>query len=625
MARKIRIAAAQIGAVHRTTPRSEVLQRMISLLEDASQHQAEVVLFPEIAFTTFFPRYLIADQSELDSFFEHGDIRTAPQTAPLFTKAQELAIDISVGFAEATTDGQHFNSSIYFHAKTESILAKYRKIHLPGTFEPFENPEATNQLEKRYFLPGDLGFNAFRVPDLADSSEPVFGIMICNDRRWPEAWRCLGLQGVEVVLCGFNTAGFAPDLWGSDAKQSPAQAEQDALFHHKLSMQSNSYMNATFSVCAARCGMDDGKYDLIGGSCIVDPEGKIVAEAKTKEDEVVFAEIDLDACRQGKTKTFDFERHRRVEHYQRIVQQTGVVEPPRLNDDNNAMIESTAVPVSSKPNGIPSMMMITNNDSANAHPSTPPKPIRILLINPNSTSSMTDSCLHSVQHTLPPDVSITGFTGPANDSPTAIEGHVDAVLSSAACFRSLIHTHPDLIPSHDAILVACYSNHPLIGMLREEFDLPVIGIMEASLLVARSMGNQIGIIATSARSVKMHQASVGEAYGMGKYVAGIESCDLGVLDLERLPRENVLGVLRKVSRKLVGQGAEVLCLGCAGMTEMKVAVEEVVREEGVQVVDGVVAGVQYLVGVVRMGGRTGKGGVWRSSKEGRERRGQSYV
>lgn len=632
MARKIRIAAAQIGAVHRTTPRPEVLQRMISLLEDAFQHQAEVVLFPEIAFTTFFPRYLIAHQSDLDSFFEHGDIRTAPQTAALFTKAQELAIDISVGFAEATTDGQqHFNSSIYFHARTGSILAKYRKIHLPGTFEPFENPEATNQLEKRYFLPGDVGFHAFRVPDLADSSEPIFGMMICNDRRWPEAWRCLGLQGVEVVLCGFNTAGFAPDLWGSDAKQSPAQAEQDALFHHQLCMQSNSYMNATFSVCAARCGMDDGKYHLIGGSCIVDPEGRIVAEAKTKEDEVVFAEIDLDACRQGKTKTFDFERHRRVEHYQRIVQQTGVVEPPRLSDDNNAMIEkSTAIPVSRKSNGIPSMM-ITNNDSAHAHPSSePPKPIRILLINPNSTSSMTTSCLHSVQPTLPPDVSVTGFTGPANDSPTAIEGHVDAVLSSAACFRSLIHAHPDLISSHDAILVACYSHHPLIGMLREEFDLPVIGIMEASLLAARSMGHQIGIIATSARSVKMHQASVREAYGMEKYVVGIESCDLGVLDLERLPREVVLGVLRRVSGRLVEQGAEVLCLGCAGMTEMKVAVEEAVREEGegggeggVQVVDGVVAGVQYLVGVVRMGGRTGKGkgkgGVWRSSKDGRER------
>ena len=117
-------------------------------------------------------------------------------------------------------------------------------------------------------------------------------------------------------------------LWGASTSQSPADAEADALFHHKLTMQSNSYMNATFSVCAARCGMDDGKYNLIGGSCIVDPEGKILAEAKTKEDEVVTADLDLEACRQGKTRTFDFARHRRVEHYERIVNQTGVIEPP---------------------------------------------------------------------------------------------------------------------------------------------------------------------------------------------------------------------------------------------------------------------------------------------------------
>lgn len=221
-----------------------------------------------------------------------------------------MATDVSVGYAEAVSDGQHFNSSIYYHARTNSFLSKYRKIHLPGTFEPFEKPEATNQLEKRYFLPGNLGFQAFRVSNLADGTEPISGMMICNDRRWPEAWRSLGLQGVEVVLCGYNTAGFAPDLWGSDASQTPEKAEEDTLFHHRLSMQSNSYMDDNFSVCAARCGMDDEKYNLIGGSCIVTPEGIIVAEAKTKEDKLIVADIDLDACKQGKTKTFDFQRHR---------------------------------------------------------------------------------------------------------------------------------------------------------------------------------------------------------------------------------------------------------------------------------------------------------------------------
>ncbi|KAI5357503.1 Putative carbon-nitrogen hydrolase, asp/Glu/hydantoin racemase [Septoria linicola] len=617
MTRKVRIAAAQLGAVHRFTPRSDVLKRMIKLLEEVAQQNAAVILFPEIAFTTFFPRYLITDEAELESFFEHGDITSAPRTAALFARARELSIDISVGFAEATDDGQHFNTSIYYHAKSGSIISKYRKIHLPGTFEPFANPDATNQLEKRYFLPGDLGFNTFRVPDLASSSEPIFGMMICNDRRWPEAWRSLGLQGAEVVLCGYNTAGFAPDLWGSDNKQSPEQAEADALFHHKLVMQSNSYMNATFSVCAARCGMDDGKYSLIGGSCIVNPEGNILAEAKTKEDEVVFAEIDLDACKQGKTKTFDFARHRRTEHYQRIVQQTGVTEPPSISTEVKHPLEKTKHQASNT-----SISEASPNKPADTQ--SPPKQIRILLINPNSTSSMTTSCLNSLTSSLPPDVHITPFTGTTNESPTAIESQVDAILSSAACFRSLLTHHPDLISTHEAILVACYSAHPLISMLREEFDLPVIGIMEASLLMSRTMGGSFGIVATGGRSAIAHVANV-EHYGMTKFCAGIESCELGVLDLERFPREEVMRVLRDVSGRLIGKGAEALLLGCAGMTKMKSALEDVVREEGVQVVDGVVAGVQYLVGVVRMGGRTGKKGVWRSSRVGRERRGQTYI
>lgn len=116
-------------------------------------------------------------------------------------------------------------------------------------------------------------------------------------------------------------------LWGSRKSMSPKEAEAEALFHSRLVQQSNSYMNACFSISSARCGLDDGKYDLIGGSAICDPEGHILAEAKTVEDELVVAEIDLGECRQGKEKTFDFARHRRIETYGLIDKQTGVVEP----------------------------------------------------------------------------------------------------------------------------------------------------------------------------------------------------------------------------------------------------------------------------------------------------------
>lgn len=609
MTRKITIAAAQVGAVHLKDDRKQTLARMLRLLDEAVSRGAELVLFPETAFTTFFPRHLINDPDELASFFEHGDVTKSPTAAPLFEKAQQHSVDISVGFGESTDSEERFNACVYYHGKSGSILSKYRKIHLPGDFEPFADPNATNQLEKRYFKPGDLGFNAFRVPDLADKSEPIMGMMICNDRRWPEAWRCLGLQGVEVVLCGYNTAGFAPHLWGSDTKQDPKQAEEHALFLHKLVMQSNSYMNATFSVCAARCGMDDGKYSLIGGSCIVDPEGQILAETKTLEDEVIVADCDLDLCRQGKTRTFDFARHRRVEHYKRIVEQTGVIEPPMLSDSANADGPVT--------NGAATSNVVVNGTS---EPSPQSRKIRILVANPNATPSMTNSCIKMLQPTLPPDVEAVPFTAP-QPAPLAIEGNFDSVMSGAAAMRALIPLQQR--EGYDAILVACYSDHSLIRMCREEFDVPVIGIMEASLFAARTLGARFGIVATSRRSKVMHEDSI-RHYGMEGFCAGVASCDLGVLDLERKPRAEVMKIMEDAALKLLDQGAEVITLGCAGMSDMKAAVDRAVGEK-IQVVDGVLAGVQHLSGLVRMGGKTAKGGMYTSSAEKRRLRGQDYI
>lgn len=613
MPRIIRVAAAQMGRTDRTDLRPKTLSRMISLLEQAASQRARLVLFPEIAFTTFFPRYLINDSEELDSFFEHGELTTSPNTKKLFEKAHKLGVDISVGFAEAADNGDRFNSCVYYHAETGSILSKYRKIHLPGDFEPFDDPEATNQLEKRYFKPGDLGFNAFRVPDTlctGERTDVICGMMICNDRRWAEGWRVLGLQGVEMVLCGYNTAGFAPHLWGSDKNQDPKEAEATALFHHKLVMQAHSYTNATFSISAARAGMDDGKYSLIGGSCIVDPEGRLLAEAKTLEDEVVVADCDLDLCTQGKTRTFDFARHRRIEHYTRITEQTGVVEPPKLDqmDEVNHGINGAAGSV----NGTEIHHTVTADKC-----SPGPKRIRILLCNPNASSFMTENCVKMVKPTLPSDIEVIGFTAPA-PAPTAIESSFDNIMSAAASMRAII----PIAEQYDAFLVACYSDHALIRMLREEFTQPVIGIMEASLFAARTLGNRFGLVATSRRSKVMHEDSI-RHYGFEGFCAGVGSCDLGVLELESKSQKEIHSIMCSVAKDLVAKGADTLTLGCAGMSEMKCAVEQAVGED-VQVIDGVLAGVQHLAGIVRMGGRTAKGDMYASSRKTRKARGQDY-
>ncbi|KAL1903343.1 hypothetical protein Sste5346_000629 [Sporothrix stenoceras] len=603
MSRSLRIAAAQMGSTHYADPREKTIGRMLALLDGAVAKGAQVVMFPETAFGTFFPRHLISDPVELDSFFEHGDIITQPQTKPLFDRAREHKAHICVGYAEKTDAGEAFNACVFYDGQSGALLSKYRKIHLPGDVEPFADPDALNQLEKRYFRPGDLGFKAFRVPGLVDSAEaaiqgdPIFGMMICNDRRWAESWRVLGLQGVEVVLCGYNTPGFAPHLYGTNgtpAADDYAASRTKALFHHHLVMQAHSYTNSCFSVCAARAGLDDGKYELIGGSCIVGPDGDILAQASTEEDEIVVADINLAECKAGKTRTFDFQRHRRIEHYGLITQQTGVVEPPRLG--SNGIVSTAAAP--------------------------PPRKIRILLVNPNNTASMTAECVALAAPTLPPDVELTGFTAP-RPAPSAIESSFDNVMSAAAAARAVL----PIAATHDAVLVACYSDHALIRMLREELTgQPVVGIMEASLAVARTLGGRFGLIATSDRSRVTHEDTI-HNMGLSSICAGVASCKLGVLDLhadDAEAQERVNKSIFTAAQSLVAKGAEVLTLGCAGMTPLKLAVEAAVGPD-VTVIDGVLAGVQHLSGIVRVGSRTAKIGVYKSSSATRKARGQDWV
>ena len=185
----------------------------------------------------------------------------------------------------------------------------------------------------------------------------------------------------------------------------------------------------------------------------------------------------------------------------------------------------------------------------------------------------------------------------------------------------------ETIRNYDGILVACFSKHPLIDALRELYDVPVIGIMEASLYVARMLGGRFGIIATGQRSKIMQDDAV-RAYGLEHFYVGSEVTALGVLELESKPREEVNKRIAVCSRTLVKNGADVILLGCAGMTDLNRAAKDAVREEDgrrlVNVVDGVEAGVMVLAGLVGMSVPTSKKGVYGSAREVRRRRGQSW-
>ncbi len=308
MSRVIRVAAAQMGPNQRADPRPIILARMVALLETAAAGGATLVVFPELPFTTFFPRWLL-EGADLDAYYETA--MPNPATQPLFDRARELGVGFHAGYAERTPEGRRFNAALLV-TPDSTVLGKYRKVHLPGSVEPRPGVRF-QQLEKRYFDYGDLGIPAFRAP--AAWASGVLGMLICNDRRWPEAWRVLGLQGVELVCVGYNSAAYDPN--GGTGEDAALRT-----FHSRLAVQSNAYMNATWAVAVAKAGNEDGS-GLIGGTCIVDPNGVVVAEAATLGDEVVLADCDLDACRHGKDGMFNLAAHRRPEHYRRIVDQVG--------------------------------------------------------------------------------------------------------------------------------------------------------------------------------------------------------------------------------------------------------------------------------------------------------------
>ncbi|MGB1110817.1 MAG: N-carbamoyl-D-amino-acid hydrolase, partial [Gammaproteobacteria bacterium] len=303
MARVLRTAAAQLGPIARDESRSSAVRRMIELMREAHAAGARLVVFPELALTTFFPRWYFEDQADIDRFFETE--MPGPETRPLFEEAARLGIGFYLGYAERVTEpggDRHFNSAILVDSHGR-IVGKYRKIHLPGhpehePWRPFQH------LEKRYFETGDLGFPVF------ESFDGRLGMCLCNDRRWSETYRVMGLQNVEMILLGYNTP-----------KHYPPAPEHDHLqeFHNHLVMQSGAYQNGTWVVGVAKAGEEEDCL-LIGESCIINPVGEIVAQCETLEDELIVADCDLDRCREIQDNIFNFAIHREPEQYRLICQ-----------------------------------------------------------------------------------------------------------------------------------------------------------------------------------------------------------------------------------------------------------------------------------------------------------------
>jgi len=193
--REVIVGAAQLGPVARCDTRAEVVERLLALLHEGAEQGCDLVVYPELALTTFFPRWWIDDTDELNSFYETE--MPSPEVKPLFDEAARLGVGFCLGYAELTPDGHRYNTYLLVDGDGAEV-AKFRKVHIPG-HEEYEPQRPFQHLERAYFEPAAETFRTWTA------FRGEIGLALCNDRRWPETYRVMGLADVEMILIGYNT------------------------------------------------------------------------------------------------------------------------------------------------------------------------------------------------------------------------------------------------------------------------------------------------------------------------------------------------------------------------------------------------------------------------------------
>ncbi len=223
--------------------------------------------------------------------------------------------------------------------------------------------------------------------------------------------------------------------------------------------------------------------------------------------------------------------------------------------------------------------------------------MRILFLNPNTSESFTATIQKVVDTYKAPGTEAVAMT--ASSGPRSIESIYDELLSSAGTLEVLIAE----MESFDAFVIACFSDHPTIYAMREITDKPVLGIAEASMYMACMLGRKFSVVTTNREWEPLLWDAV-RHYGLAERCASVRTTGMPVLALELAsPQETFQMILGAAKTAIEHDGAEVICLGCAGMAGLDKQLEE---ELGVPVVDGVTASLKLLEGLVGYGVRTSK-------------------
>ena len=222
--------------------------------------------------------------------------------------------------------------------------------------------------------------------------------------------------------------------------------------------------------------------------------------------------------------------------------------------------------------------------------------MKILVVNPNSTVSMTEKIGLAAQRVAAEGTVITA-TSPS-DTPASIEGHFDAVMSIPSLIREIRKGDEQGV---DAFVVACFDD-PGIDACREIARGPVLGICEAAMKAASMIATSFSVVTALPRSVPIIE-DLANKYGMERYCRRVRAANFPVLALEEENGEARQIVLCEITRAVEADRCEAIILGCAGMADLA---DWLTSESGVPVIDGVGIAVKMIEALVGGGLTTSK-------------------
>lgn len=254
-------------------------QQGLNTIKDAANAGADLVIFPELSFTPFYPRVPIEERDE--DVLDLADPIPGPATESVADIAEEFGVVVIFNMLERDGD-QTYNASPVIDADG-TLLGCTRMMHIT---------EYENFHEQGYYTPGDTGAPVY------DTAAGRIGVAICYDRHYPEYLRTLAMQDAEIVA--IPQAGVAGE-W------------PDGLFESEVRVA--SFQHGFFTALANRVGQEKSML-FDGSSLLVDPTGRIVAQAPSGRAIILMASVDLEECTDSPAQEL-FLQHRQPKQYER--------------------------------------------------------------------------------------------------------------------------------------------------------------------------------------------------------------------------------------------------------------------------------------------------------------------